>query len=298
MAAKKKTKAAPKKAAPKKAVAKKAPAPAKTRLAVKLLGELPPLDERRRRVFRLAFTDEQCKSWGDATKAAAVLGEAERFISELNGALKKAAPTGYSRYRLSWLASLVNELEDAVDADSAGPGEHSRVKRAGAIEVADKARKKLVNALLAASSGDARSRKQVTDRNESSKTPHALESTLTGLLQLAVQLRRTDDGEVLADEVGLTEAFLSSVSGVIESLRAANEATYDAPREQDSIATNLIEGRVLREMAFANTTFHNAREAGEAVSALRPGPNLSRFVSRGAKEDEAIPDPDKTPPPA
>jgi len=292
----KKTKTAPKKAAPKKAAPKKAAAPPKSRLAVKLLGELPPLDERRRRVFRLAFSDEQCKAWGDTTKAAAVLAEAERFISELNGALKKRAPTGYTKNRLSWLASLVNELEDAVDGDGASAGDSSRVKRAGAIEVADKTRKKLVNGLLAASSGDANSRKQVTDRNESSKTPHVLESTLTGLLQLAVQLRRTDDGEVLADEVGLSEAFLSSVSGVVESLRAANEATYDAPRNQDSVTTNLIEGRVLREMAFAVTTFRNAREAGETVVGLRPGQNLSRFGSRS--EEDVVPDPDKTPPPA
>lgn len=283
--------AAKKKAAPaKKPAATKAKAPAKQRIAVKLLTELPPLDERRRRVYRAAFSDEACTEWGNATKADAVLAEAERFIGALAVALKKPAPTGYSLSRLSWLTSLVNDLGDAVDADAASKTSDARTARSGAIEVADKVRKKLVRGLMAASTGNDAFRKDVTDRNDSNKAAHALESTLTGLLQLAVRLRMSDDGEVLADDVGLTEGFLSSVSAVADSLRAANEATYTPETGRDSTTTNLVEGRVLREMNFAVQTFRRAREDGEPVAALTPGPNLSR-LTKSAPVPRAAPEP-------
>lgn len=285
--------AAKKKAAPaKKPAATKAQARAKQRIAVKLLTDLPPLDERRRRVYRAAFSDEACTTWGNTTKADSVLAEAERFIGALAVAVKKAAPTGYSINRLSWLTSLVNDLGDAVDADAKSSTGDARTLRTGAIEVADKVRKKLVRALMAASTGNDAFRKNVTDRNDSNKAAHALESTLTGLLQLAVRLRMSDDGEVLADDVGLTEPFLSSVSSVADSLREANEATYTAESGHDSTTTNLVEGRVLREMNFAVVTFRRAREDGEPVAALTPGPNLVRLVKNGAKaKDEAAPAP-------
>lgn len=280
--------AAKKKAAAKKPAAKSTKAAvAKPRIAVKLLTELPPLDERRRRVFRAAFTDEQCAAWGDSTKAASVLAEAERFIGQLHAALKKPAPTGYSLARLTWLTGLVNELGDAVANDAAAQKNEARTERSGAVEVADKIRRKLANGLMAASTGNAAFRKEVTDRNESNKAAHALESTLTGLLQLAVRLRMSDDGEVLADECGLTEHFLSSVSAVADSLRAANEASYTAEAGRDSTTTNIIEGRVLREMAFAVITFRRAREDGEPVVALTPGPNVSRFTKSEAAAEPA-----------
>jgi hypothetical protein len=286
--------AAKKKMATKKpvATAKKA-APAKARGAVKLLTSLPPLDERRRRVFRAAFTDEQCKAWGDTTKAPNVLIEAERFIGELNVALKKVVPTGYSLNRLTWLASLVNDLHDAVEADEASQNDAGRTERAGAIEVADKTRRKLANALMAASTGSKAFRKEVTDRNESNRAAHALESSLAGMLQLAVRLRMSDDGEALADETGLTEAFLSSVSAVTDSLRSANEATYTSEGGRDSTTTNVIEGRVLREMAFAVSTFRRAREDGELAAALKVGPLVSRLMGSkdAAQETVAAPAP-------
>ena len=280
--------AAKKKTAAKKPVAKaKKAAPAKARLAVKLLTELPPLDERRRRVFRAAFTDEQCKAWGDMTKAASVLTEAERFVGELHAALKKVVPTGYSLNRLTWLTSLVNDLHDAVEADDANQNNAGRTERAGAVEFADKTRRKLANALMAASTGSKAFRKEVTDRNESNRAPHALESSLAGLLQLAVRLRMSDDGEALADETGLNETFLSSVSAVTDGLRTANEATYTSEGGRDSTTTNVIEGRVLREIAFAISTFRRAREDGELAAALKVGPVVSRMMgSKDAAEAE------------
>jgi hypothetical protein len=292
MAAKTKA-AAMKKAALKKPAARaKKTAAVKQRFAVKLLTELPPLDERRRRVFRSAFSDEQCRAWGDTTKATSVLAEAERFIGQLHAALKKGVPTGYSLNRLTWLTSLVNELHDAVDADQASQNSAGRTERTGAIELADKTRRKLANALIAASTGSKAFRKEVTERNESNRAAHALESSLAGLLQLAVRLRMSDDGEALADETGLTETFLSSVSAVTDGLRSANEATYTSEGGHDSTTTNAVEGRVLRELAFAVSTFRRSREDGESTAALRVGPLIARVMrtqdDSEAKSDDAL----------
>lgn len=286
--------AAKKKTAAKKPVAKaKKAAPAKQRAAVKLLTSLPPLDERRRRVYRAAFTDEQCDAWGKRTKAENVEGEAERFVGTLDSILKKGDIGGYSRYRLSWLCHLVGELNDAVDADGAGSADSSRTERAAAVAIADKARRRIVNGLLSVAQGNKSFTKQITDRNEANQAPHALESTLTGLLQLAVQARRSEDGALLSDDAGLTEEFLSSVSAITEALRESNEATYSEDRGTDSARTNRIEGRVLREMAFALSTMRRAREAGEAVPAIVPGKHLLGLVKTkdDASTDEASPTP-------
>lgn len=281
--------AAKKKTAAKKPVAKtKKPAPAKARLAVKLLTELPPLDERRRRVYRAAFTDEQCDAWGKRTKAENVEGEAERFVGTLSSIMKKGDVGGYSRYRLSWLCHLVGELNDAIDADGAGSADSARTERAAAVAIANKARKRIVNGLMSVAQGNEAFTKQITDRNESSLAPHALESTLTGLLQLAVQARRSDDGALLCDDAGLSEEFLSSISAITEALRESNEATYSEDRGTDSTRTNRIEGRVLREMAFALSTLRRAREAGDNVPAIVPGKNLTSITNpRSAAGDAA-----------
>ena len=264
----------------------KAAAPAKARVAVKLLTSLPPLDERRRRVYRAAFTDEQCDAWGKRTKAESVEGEAERFVGTLDGILKKGDIGGYSRYRFSWLCHLVGELNDAIDSDGAGSADSARTERAAAVAIANKARKRIVNGLLSVTQGNAAFTKQITDRNESSLAPHALESTLTGLLQLAVQARRSEDGALLSDDAGLTEEFLSSVSAITEALRESNEATYSTDRGTDSQRTNRIEGRVLREMAFAMSTLRRAREAGDDVPSITPGTNLVSITNtRSAAED-------------
>lgn len=276
--------ASKKKAAPKKASAK---APAKSpRIAFKLLSSLPPIDAKRRRIYLRAFSDEQCDAWGDRTKAASVHAEAERFVGALAATMKKPV-VGYSLHRFAWLCQLVTELDDAVASDEAGRSSVARGERVGAFHVADKARKRLASGLMAAAMGDEAFTKAITDRNETPEAPHALESTLTGLLQLASQLRRSDDGELIADDVGLTAEFLSSVSAMTDALREANERTYGLAGGVDSEHTNRIEGRVLREMSFALRTLRRAKEDGEAITAPVPGPNLSALMKRPQQETDA-----------
>jgi hypothetical protein len=289
MAAKKKQ-AAGKKPAPK---PKGKAASAKPRIALQVLSRLPPLDERRRRVYTAAFSDEQCDAWGARTKAENVRGEAERFIGVLDAGLKKGTVTGYSQHRLAWLAHLVGELDDAIARDNSEGNDAARTGRSAAVTVADRARRKLVNGLRSAATGNDALIKDITDRNESSQTPHVLESTLTGLLQIALRVRRSDDGALLADDAGITEAFLSSVSAITEALRASNEQTYVVGTGNDSSATNRVEGRVLREMGFALAAFQRAKADGEAVPDLRAGPQLAGLISRAEPKDEAPAEPAK-----
>jgi hypothetical protein len=286
----KKTKTS-KKPAPKKALAKKAPST--PRIAMKLLETLPPIDAKRRRAYLGAFTDEQCDAWGVSTKAEAVLGEAERFVGEVANVLKKPV-TGYSHPRLAWLCTLVADLHEAVESDKAAGTSAARTERHGVFALADKARKKLASGLVAAGTGNASFQKEVTDRNDSSSSAYALQTTLTGLVQLALRLRRSEEGEILADDAGITESFLSSVSAMVDSLSEANERTFATEKGRDSATTNRVEGRVLREMAFALRALRRAKEDGEALTLPIPGPQL-RSLTASSSERAAIPDAAPTP---
>lgn len=276
MAAKKKT--AAKKSS---TTAKKAAAPKKAdRLAVKLLATLPALDDKRRKAYRAAFTDAQCEAWGTATKAESVLADAERAVGAVAAKVGAGAVTGYSPHRLSWVCHLMADLEDAIASQRAADGSEARAERNAAVAVANRARKRLAAGLYSMAGGDAALRKAVAERNESSAVPHMLESSLTGLVQLALRWRRTEFGEVLADDASVTDEFLSSVSAVVDSLREANEHTYGEGVGRDSAETNRIEGRVLRELSFLRKALVAARDLGDVVPAFPPLKSLAAVENR------------------
>lgn len=260
---------------------KKAAAPKRAeRLAVKLLTTLPALDDKRRKAYRAAFTDAQCEAWGVQTKAEAVLADAERVVESVQARIRNGGVTGYSAHRLAWLCHLMVDLEDAIATQRAPNGSQARAERNAAVAIADRARKRLVAGLMSMAGGDAALRQQIAERNETSPTPHVLESSLTGLIQLALRWRRTEHGEVLGDDAGVTEAFLSSVSAVVDSLREANEHTYGEGAGRDSAETNRIEGRVLRELAFLRRALRLAKELGETVPPFPPVKTLATVENR------------------
>jgi hypothetical protein len=283
MAAKKKTAAAAKKNPGAK---KAAPKKQSERLAVKLLATLPALDDRRRKAYRAAFTDAQCEAWGQQTRAENVLADAERAVGAVAAKVKAGAVTGYSPRRLAWLCQLMADLEDAIATQQKADGSEARAQRNAAVAVADRARKRLVAGLYSMAGGDAALRKQIAERNESSTTPHVLESTLTGLVQLALRWRRTEFGEVLADDAGITDEFLSSVSAVVDSLREANEHTYGEGTGRDSAETNRIEGRVLRELSLLRKAIASAKELGDPVPAFPALKSLNTVENRKDKDKD------------
>jgi hypothetical protein len=282
MAAKKKTAA---KTTAKKPTTK--PAPKKVdRLAVKLLATLPALDDKRRKAYRAAFTEAQCESWGTQTKAENVLADAERGVGAVAAKVRSGGVLGYSASRLAWLCHLMADLEDAVATQKASDGSEARAERNASVSVADRARKRLAAGLMSMAGGDPALRKMVTDRNEASAVPHVLESSLTGLMQLALRWRRTEHGEVLGDDAGVTDQFLSSVSAVVDSLREANEHTYGEGTGKDSAETNRIEGRVLRELAFLRRALITAKELGDTVPSFPPLKSVAAVETSSRKNGD------------
>lgn len=259
-------------------MAAKKKAPASPRLALKLLAKLPALDEQRRRVYLRAFTDKQCDAWAERSRAAALFGEAERFIGQVHSAMKKPI-VEYSAHRFAWLCQLVVELRAAIDADGAESAAEARARRDRTFEQLDDARRRLASALADAALGNDTLTNQVQDRNDQPRgSPRILEQSVSGLLQLATSLRESADGALIADDVGLTAEVLTSVATALDTFTEANQRTFTTDTTRDSPPTNRIEGRVLREMAFALRALRRAKENGAAINLPSPGVILSRML--------------------
>jgi hypothetical protein len=146
-----------------------------------------------------------------------------------------------------------------------GDGSNARSGRDAAAKVGRRIRMKLAHGLLNVAGGNETFAAHVHERNDQSDAPSSLETSITGLLQMALSARRTPEGELLADDAGLTEAFLSSASAVAESLGAANQKTWTAATGTDTQETNRVEGRVLRELALLRTAVHQAKVTGQGL---------------------------------
>ncbi len=267
MAAKKKAAKSSSKSKTKKVASPKAGSPKKAaheRLALKLLPGLPTLTEVRRRAYAASFSADQCREWGSKTKASQVLSDAERALQSV-GATVKSGIDGYSSSRFTWLATQMAELQDAIAHQAGESGGPATTSRHAAVTIATRIRTKLAHGLLDAASGNQALINEVNSRNEPGNSPSELETTITGLLQLALRLRHVPEGEVLADDAGLTESFLSSASATLDSLRAWNDATYGTGIESDTDETNIVEGRVLRELSHLRDVLTRAKSRGLSV---------------------------------
>jgi hypothetical protein len=133
------------------------------------------------------------------------------------------------------------------------------------VKVARRIRMLLAHGLLNVAGGNETFAGHVHERNDQSDSSSALETSITGLLQMALSARRTPEGELLANDAGLTEEFLSNASAVAESLSASNQRTWTVSTGQDTQETDRVEGRVLRELALLRTAVHHARVTGQAL---------------------------------
>lgn len=252
---------------------------ASQRLAGKLLAGLPALDARCRDAYRAAFSDAQCDAWAAQTKAETVLAEAERALGAVHRRLRSGAVGGYSPRRLAWLCELMVALEGALAAQREADKSEARARRDAALEAADRTRRRLVMALQSMAGGDDARRRLVSGHNDSSKVPHVLVSSLTGLVDLARAWRREALGAVLAEDAGVTEAFLTSATDAALALREANEATYGG-EVNDSAEIGRVEGRVLRELGFLRRCLEAARALGDEVPAFPGLRSLARVERR------------------
>lgn len=272
---------AAKKKAVKKAIAKStAPKAAPPTLAVKVLGQLPALDNRLRAAYRGSFSEEQCDAWGAETKSAEVVREAERWIGAMFGLVRKQSVSGYSPRRLAWLSELVVSLQDEVAKSKAG-ADGLRGAASSAMQVARRVLVDLVGRLELVAGGRAELLELVRARStEHHGSPQHVRDALTALIDLASKWRRDAALLLLAEDADLSEARLNAAYNALENLARAEEASYEpAPTDQDSAAVNRVEGRVLREMKLAAAAFAQSKANGERVPALTPGPAVRAVLA-------------------
>jgi len=273
--------AAKKKAVKAKKATAKAPRAAPPTLAVKVLGQLPALDNRLRAAYRGSFSEEQCDAWGAETKSAEVVREAEKWIGAMFGTVKKQSVSGYSPRRLAWLSELVVSLQDEIAKSKAGSnGLHGATS--SAMQVAQRVLTDLVGRLELVAGGRAELLELIRARGTSQRgSPQHVRDALTALIDLASKWRRDAALLLLAEDADLSEARLNAAYNALENLARAEEAAYEPPptTDQDSAAVNRVEGRVLREMKLAASAFAQAKANGERVPALTPGPTVRSVLA-------------------
>ncbi|MBL9036918.1 MAG: hypothetical protein JNG84_00255 [Archangium sp.] len=298
MAAKKKA-AAPKAAAKKKLTA---PVKKKSKLrptpAVKLLDRAQLPGTKLRDLFRASFTDDQCRSWGEKTKAVNVLAACAQWLPLIDKGLSKAPRFAYSPQRFAWLLECVVALEDEVERTTNDGADEAVGLRSYAASRATQERNGLLDGLMQVAAGRADLRPQITQRTGDVRTLDGLESSLAGLLDLATRWHKRDDLSLLCDDADLGEERLNRAWNALEALHQATEVTNrHARNEGDAESVNLIEGRVLREMKLAMRAFDRARASSLDVPALVVPPSLKHTLDRTASDDAEtpIPDPAATP---
>jgi hypothetical protein len=184
---------------------------------------------------------------------------------------------GYSLRRLTFLAELLVALEDEVAATSAEAGLSNRGARQSAFTYARGVRADLLDRLSVIAGGREDLQALLKSRDEGDRTLETLRDSLAGLIDLSGRWRRDPTLELLSDDADLTTARLGGAYNALEALTRTDEllrGSTDATGDAESV--NRIEGRVLRELNLALQAFRRARQGGETVPALVPGPTLEK----------------------
>jgi hypothetical protein len=249
------------------------------RLPEKLLQTLPPLEERRRTLYRAQFTELQCRAWGDRTWAKDVLRDAERTIGVARALLTKDEVPGYPLVRLRWLCELVVALQQEVADDGL---EDLKVARGNTRALAARAsalRTQATHRLKAVLQGNRAALAALSQRRIVKPTPWQWVGELTRLADEGRKLRADEDTALLADDCALTPGFLDSLDALANELAELVPTTWRGVGTNDSAVTSHLEGRVLRELAFLCDQVKAARRGGAPVGAL-PLPPGVRAASR------------------
>lgn len=249
------------------------------RLPQKLLSTLPPLEERRRALYRAQFTDLQCRAWGDRTWSKDVLPDAERTIGIARSLLTKHDVPGYPLVRLRWLCELVVELQREVADDGLDDLKVARGNTRALAEQATKVRTQATNRLKAVLQGNRAALAALSKKRIHNPTPWQWVGELTRLADEGRRLREDEDTALLADDCALTTGFLDSLDALANELSELVPTTWRGVGTNDSAMTNALEGRVLRELAFLCDRVKAARRGGTTVGAL-PLPPSVRAASR------------------
>jgi len=249
------------------------------RLAEKLLGTLPKLDPRRRELYRGQFSNQQCWAWGDRTWSANVLADAERTIGRANVLLTNHTVPGYPLARLAWLCELTVELKRAIAEDDL-PELRVRLGETRALaRRATTLRTKAVNRIKAVLMGNRPALADLARGRIDKPTPQRWPGVLRVLAHRARTLIDDDATSLLAEDSAVNAELITSLEALADELDALVPTTWRGAVTNDSTVTSHLEGRVLRELAFACDRVRAARAEGVAVGSL-PLPPSVRAASR------------------
>lgn len=236
--------------------------------------EAPP--KKLREAFLLAYSEAQCLAWGRRTSAALVLRQATLWLGRIYNA-RDVEQLPYSKRRLAWLASLVSQLEDIVEGAQSLP---SLDARDAMTKEAEQARSRLRRVAEVLVGGEATRVKQLAAVRTSSRDGRSVAQSARALVKVLRVWRGDELFAAVADDAGLTEEKLDALEDL--AARLADESlrvTRWHDRGGDAPATNVLEGRVLRELRGLQLAVVAAREERLRFPVMHVLPGLSAFLA-------------------
>jgi hypothetical protein len=250
--------------------------------ARRLEKSLPKLSPLMREAYASLWSDDQCAAWGRRTKAVEVAKQANAWLLVADGALKKpgAEDVPWSRQRLAWVASLTvqleNELAGKVDDEIAA----AKLLRDERLAAGKQLRARVLSRMSLLVGGDGERTAALKVANKGARTADEVCDTLRALETLLERWRKEARLRLLADELALDETVVALMAETRDALREADLASAAVrPLRGDSPSTNLVEGRLLRELRALQLAFETAREEGLNVPRLKVHATLQALLS-------------------
>lgn len=245
---------------------------------------LPSPSATLRKGYRAAWSDAQCRAWGERVAATTVLRQAEAWLLTAERVVTKV-DTAYSPRRLAWLAELMLELDAAVAAQPTPPDRDALTRLTADARVT---KTRLLRRMRLWAGGDEARNLALSGVDASSAE---LSRSLGRLLELAARWRRDALGEALADDVGLTRAWLQAAEVQRAALVKEEEVHlgWSRRRQGDGPVIDVMEGRVLRELRALQLAFLAARKESKNAPVMRVFPGLRAFLAPQATRARRAP---------
>lgn len=252
----------------------------------KWAAQVPAPSKTLREAYLTAWSDAQCAAWGKRTSAKLVLRQGMTWLPLAMGSLKRGDASAYSLRRVAFLVGLLVELEAMVlETSSQVP---DRAPFETLMARATTARKVALQRAALMVGGDARRAAQLAEVWATPRDPRAMVKALSGLVTLLHRWREDTLSAALADDVGLDGAAVAELEDLCVELDRESEPFIGVPqRRGDAPATNVLEGRVLRELRMLQLAFEDARENGVRVPALRVLAGLKGLLAPKSKPSRA-----------
>jgi hypothetical protein len=265
-----------------------------------LLARLPSLDETHRDAFTSQFDDAECAKLGAETRSSAVRDCAMSWAADAIGALldpSLAPRIHYSPARLAWVLELVARLESERAKSKSAEQKAVRTTRDVSTTRARQLRLELLEKLEAALAGREEDLRHLTDARAKENAGESLAALSALIGDLLSRTGRDGALKVLLDSAHVTAQDASAASAAAESISSARADVILGGRmsDKDSPATNVVEGRITKELRVIYDAFSGARERGVPAPALVPSAPIRRALSRPATKKAKTPT-EPTPP--